>query len=113
MQTPDTRWSVQAGPGYRSADLRPLASADISEFGFGISSDFSKDLSNNLALINDTDVIRSKSDTVVYNDLAISVAMSDALALPTSLLTEYHSQPTAGAKNMDNTVGLSLVCAFK
>ena len=113
MQTPDTQWSVQSGHGYRFADLGALASADVREFGFGLSSDFSKDLSNSLSLANDTDVIWSNSDTVVYYVIAISVAMSDALALRTSLLTEYHSQPTAGAKNMDNTVGLSLVCAFK
>jgi putative salt-induced outer membrane protein len=113
IQTPDTQWSVQAGPGYRFADLRALASVDVSEAGFGVSSDFSKDLSSSIALTNDTDLIWSKSDTVAYNDMAISVAMSDALALRTSLLTEYHSQPTAGAKNMDNTVGVSLVYSFK
>ena len=113
MLTPDTQWSVRSGHGYRFADLGALATAGVREFGFGISSDFSKDLPNSLSLTNDTDVIWSKSDTVVHDDLAISVAMSDALALRTSLLDEYHSQLTEGAKNMDNTVSLSLVCTFK
>ncbi len=63
-------------------------------------------------MTNDTDVITSSSDTVVYNDLALSVSMTDSLALRTSVLTEYHSDPEPGFKDTDNTFGISLVYSF-
>lgn len=108
----NTQWSVQAGPGYRFADLSDVASADISEGAFGISSDYSRKLSNTVFVTNDTDVITSSSDTVAFNDLALSVSMTDSLALRTSVLTEYHTDPEPGFKSTDNTFGLSLVYSF-
>ena len=106
------QWSVQAGPGYRFAELSDVTSADISEAAFGISSDYAQDLNENMFLTNDTDIIGSESDTVVFNDLALSVRMADGLALRTSVLTEYHSDPEPGFKDTDNTFGLSLVYSF-
>lgn len=108
----DRQWSVQAGPGYRFAELSDVASADISEAAFGASSDFAYKLTDTVFLTNDTDIITSSADTVVYNDLAVSVAMTDALALRTSVLTEYHSDPEPGFTSTDNTFGISLVYSF-
>jgi len=108
----DRQWSVQAGPGYRFAKLSDVASADISEGAFGVSSDYAHQLSDSLFLTNDTDVITSSSDTVIFNDLALSVAMSNSLALRTSILTEYHTDPEPGFKSTDNTFGVSLVYSF-
>ena len=108
----DVQWSVQAGPGYRFADLSDVASADVSEGAFGISSDYSQKLSETLFVTNDTDLITSSSDTVIFNDLALSVSMTDSLALRTSVLTEYHTDPEPGFKDTDNTFGISLVYSF-
>lgn len=105
----DSQWSVQAGPGYRFAELSDIASADISEGAFGVSSDYARKLTETTFLTNDTDVITSSSDTVIYNDLAVSVSMTRSLALRASVLTEYHSDPEPGFKSTDNTFGLSLV----
>lgn len=107
----ERQWSVQAGPGYRFATLSDVGSADISEGAFGLSSDYAQKLTETLFLTNDTDVIWSESDTAVFNDLALNVAMTDTLALRTSLLTEYHSEPGT-AKSTDNTFGVSLVYSF-
>ena len=106
------QWSVQAGPGYRFADLSDVSSADFDEAAFGIASDYAHKLTETLFVTNDTDVISSSSDTVLFNDLALNVAMTDTLALRTSVLTEYHSDPMAGAKSTDNTFGVSLVYSF-
>ncbi|WP_413717053.1 YdiY family protein [Silicimonas sp. MF1-12-2] len=108
----DTNWSVQAGPGYRVANLNDIASADVEEGAFGISSAYARRLTDTVFITNDTDVIWSDSDTAVFNDLALSVAMTDTLALRTSVLTEYHSEVTAPSKNTDNTFGVSLVYSF-
>lgn len=108
----DRQWSVQAGPGYRFAKLSDIASADVSEGAFGLSSDYAQKLSETVYLTNDTDIITSSSDTVAYNDFAVSVSMTDTLALRTSILTEYHTDPEPGFKSTDNTFGLSLVYSF-
>jgi len=106
------QWSVQAGPGYRFAELSDVTAADISEAALGVSSDYSQKLTATTVLTNDTDIVASESDTVVYNDLAVSVSVTDNMALRTSLLTEYHSEPQPGFDNTDNTFGLSLVYSF-
>ncbi|GGE48843.1 DUF481 domain-containing protein [Actibacterium pelagium] len=107
----DRQWSVQAGPGYRFAELSDVGSANVSEGAFGVSSDYAHKLTDTLYLTNDTDVIWSESDTAIFNDLALNVAMTDALALRTSILTEYHSD-SGSAKSTDNTFGVSLVYSF-
>lgn len=107
----DLQWSVQAGPGYRFADLQNVTDGDFDEAAFGMGSDYAHKLTDTLFLTNDTDIIWSESDTAVFNDLALSVAMTDTLALRTSILTEYHSE-TTNAKSTDNTFGVSLVYSF-
>lgn len=107
----DTQWSVQAGPGYRFAELNDVTDGDVSEGAFGVSSDYAQKLTETVFVTNDTDVIWSESDTVVFNDLALSVAMTDTLALRTSVLTEFHTEPGT-AEDTDNTFGVSLVYSF-
>ena len=107
----DRQWSVQAGPGYRFAELNDITDGDVSEGAFGVSSDYAHKLSETVFVTNDTDVIWSESDTVVFNDLALNVAMTETLALRTSILTEYHTDPGT-AEDTDNTFGVSLVYSF-
>lgn len=107
----ERQWSVQAGPGYRFANLNDVGSADVSEGAFGISSDYAHKLTDSLFLTNDTDIILSSSDDVIFNDLALNVSMTDTLALRTSILTEFHTEPGT-AKSTDNTFGVSLVYSF-
>lgn len=107
----DVQWSVQAGPGYRFATLNDITDGEVSEGAFGVSSDYAHKLSDTVFVTNDTDVIWSESDTVVFNDLALNVSMTETLALRTSILTEYHTEPGA-AEATDNTFGVSLVYSF-
>ncbi len=118
LNTPDQQWSVQAGPGYRFASFREIGNVisdpngdgdDIEEFAIAISSDYYQRINETVGVTNDTDVIWSDSDTVLYNDLALNVSMSDALALRTSLLTEYHTDPAPGNKSTEHLFGVSLV----
>jgi putative salt-induced outer membrane protein len=65
-----------------------------------------------MSLTNDTDVLGSSASTVVSNDLGLNFKMSDALSTRISYRTDYNSDPAAGRKSTDNTVGLSLVVGF-
>ncbi|GGL75885.1 DUF481 domain-containing protein [Wenxinia marina] len=114
--TPTMQWSVQAGAGYRYAEFNDftdsLTDLDFSEPAVALSSDYAHRLTETVYVTNDTDVLWSDSDTVVFNDLALSVAMTDTLALRTSVLTEYHSDPLPGFEDTDNTYGVSVVYNF-
>ena len=107
----DRQWSVQAGPGYRFAELNDITDGDVSEGAFGVSSDYAQKLSDTVFVTNDTDVIWSESDTAVFNDLALNVSMTETLALRTSILTEFHTE-AGTAEDTDNTFGVSLVYSF-
>lgn len=113
ISTPDTQWSVQAGPGYRVAELDDVIDRDFEETALAVSSNFSSRFNESVLFTNDTDVIASDSDTVVYNDLGVNYAIgTDGLALRTSVQTEYHTDPVPGREDTDNTFGLSLVYSF-
>lgn len=108
--TASVQWTVQAGLGYRVADLGGVS--DFNECALSVSSGYYNQFSENLAFTLDTDIIGSDSDTVVYNGLGVNVAMTDTLALRTSLVTEYHTDPAAGRVDTDNNFGVSLVYNF-
>ncbi|SLN43716.1 DUF481 domain-containing protein [Roseisalinus antarcticus] len=110
--TPDIQWSVQAGPGYRYAELSDIASSDFEESAISVASNYSNRLSDMVTVTNDTDVIASDSDTVVFNDLGVNLSVAEQLALRTSVFTEYHSDPLPGREDVDNTFGVSLVYDF-
>ena len=121
LNTPDAVWAVQAGPGYRFANFSDIDDAivggdllddDINEAALSISSNYFNRISETVFLTNDTDIITSESDTVLYNDLGVNVAMSDALALRTSIQSEYHTDRVPGEEATDHIVGVSLVYNF-
>lgn len=108
--TAAVQWTVEAGLGYRVADFN--GPGDFDEGAVSLSSSYYNQLSDTVAVTNDTDIIGSESDTVLYNDLGLNVSMTDTLALRTSIVTEYHTDPAAGRQDTDNTFGVSLVYNF-
>lgn len=106
----DVRWSVQAGPGYRFAE--DADGTEIEETAISLSSNYYNRMSPTTFITNDTDVLSSESDTAVTNELGLNVSMTNTLALRTSLVTEYHSDPLPGFEETDNTVGVSIVYTF-
>jgi len=111
QETNDASWTLQAGPGYRLAETS--AGEEIEEFAASVGSKAAFRLSETAFLTNDTDIIWSETDTLLTNDLGVNVRVSDALALRTSLLTTIHSEPDAGDKNTDHSLGVSLVYSFQ
>ncbi len=108
--TRDLQWTVAAGVGYRVADLNGVD--DLDEGALSLSSDYYNRINDVLSFSNDTDVIASESGTRVYNDLGLNVAMTETLAMRTSLVTEYDSDPAPGVEDTDNSIGVSLIYNF-
>lgn len=107
----DTQWSVQAGPGYRYAENN-AGEKVLEETALSVSSDFYKRLTDTVFITNDTDILASENATSVINELGLNVAMSDALALRTSLTSEWDDNPIGNFKASDNTLGVAVVYSF-
>lgn len=110
FNTPDVQWSIQAGPGYRY--LETAEGEEIDEAALSVSSNYFNRISPDLFITNDTNVIASDADTYVTNDLGVTVAMNNALAMRTNLFTEYRTDPAPGDDDTDNTLGVSIVYSF-
>lgn len=115
------QWTVQAGPGYRwiepfdDPSTGGINEGDdlIEETAVSLSSDLLFQVSETVAVTNDTDVIASDVNTLVTNDLALNVALNETLSLRTNLLTEYNSDPLVEElEEVDNTFGVAVVYNF-
>ena len=110
FNTADTQWSVQAGPGYRAANV--VGGGEVSEVAASVSSNIFKSLTDTTYVTNDTDVIYSETATTVTNDLALNVSLTDTLALRTSYTTNFNDQTDATFSDAENTFGVSVVYNF-
>lgn len=106
----DTQWSVQAGPGYRAANL--VGGGEVSEAAASVSSNIFKSLTDTTYVTNDTDVIYSETATTVTNDLALNVALTDTLTMRTSYTTNYNDLTDDTFSDAENTFGISVVYNF-
>lgn len=104
-------WRIQAGPGYRLTKLQGEES--VEEFAGILSSRYYRELSDQVTITNDTDVLYSEADTLVTNDLAVNYAFNNMLQLRASVRSDYHTDPLEGRENTDLTTGLALVYEFE
>ncbi len=110
INTNDVQWSLQAGPGYRLAEV--YGGADVSEAAASVSSNLFYSLSDTAYVTNDTDVIYSEFATTATNELALSVLLSDKLSLRTSYSTSFNNQTDSSFADAENTFGASVVYNF-
>ena len=106
----DTQWSIQAGPGYRFAEV--VGGAEVKEVAASVSSNLYVSLTDSVYLTNDTDVIYSEYATTISNDLAVNVALSDTLALRTSYATRFNDLTDNNFSDGENTLGVAVVYNF-
>lgn len=110
VNTARSSWSLQGGPGYRSAKLSN--GSEFEEAAFSVGSKLFYEISDTAFVNMDTDILTSDSDTAIINDLGLNVSINGPLALRTSLRTEYHTDPVAGDKSTDQIFGVSLLYTF-
>lgn len=106
----DTQWSVQAGPGYRMK--KSGNGTEVNQAAASVSSNIYKSLTDTSYVTNDTDVIYSEVGTIVENELALNVTLTDTLSLRTSYITNFDDSTDATFGDGDNTLGVSVVYNF-
>ncbi len=113
VNTPSTILAFKAGPGYRGLEKSDGASfVTYREAAYSVEANFSYSFSDTVFLSNDTTVIGSDADTTVKNELAVNVALNNALSLRTSYTSEFNGPDIGSLDNSDNTLGLSVVYNF-
>lgn len=110
INTKTQTWRIQAGPGVRY--IEDQFNVDTTEFAGIASSRYFVRISETAFVSNDTDVLFSDKDTVVTNDLGVTVKVTDRLATRISLLTSWNSDPAPTKVSTDNTLGMSLIYGF-
>jgi putative salt-induced outer membrane protein len=110
INTDNVAWRVQAGVGARYTELQN--GVDNTEAAAILSSRLFYRINETVALTNDTDVLGSKVNTLVTNDLGINFALGNQLSTRLGYRTEYDSDPLPGLKSTDNTLNLSLIYSF-
>jgi len=110
VNNPNQTWRVQAGPGARY--FKGATGASDTEAGIIVSSRCCYAFSDTGLFTKDTDILGSGANTVVSNDAGVNVKMSDTFSTRVSYRTDCNTDPAAGLKSTDNTLGLSLVVGF-
>lgn len=108
--TPQFQWSVQAGPGYRYAEV--VGGDSVDEVAGSLSNNIYYAFTDTIFVTNDTDVIYSDTATTVGNDLAVNVSLTDTLSLRTSYATRFNDATDDDFGDAANTFGLSVVYNF-
>ena len=122
FNTKETQLSVQLGAGYRilrpeelvktptgtERFLLPRASDAIVTAGLN----FSQALSATTAITDKATLESGSLDTLITNALALTVKMSDKLALSVGYSIEENTKPPAGLKKLDTIETINLVYGF-
>lgn len=124
INSDDTKLTVQAGVGYRR--LRPESVVkdpdgvvesrtplDASGDAIGtVGVDFSHAFTKTTTLTNKFLVEAGSLDTLIHDDIALTVKMSTKLALSVGYGIIDNSKPTPPAKKLDTVASVNLVYAF-
>jgi len=110
INTPQTAWRVQAGPGIRYVEDQ--LGNDDTEAAMIASSRLYHAFNETVYLTNDTDILASDANTLVTNDLGLNFAMTDQLSTRVSYRTDYNDEAVEGTDKTDNRLGVSLVMGF-
>ena len=124
VNTEDTKLTVQAGVGYRRLRPEVIVKDDTGEVisrtpldatGEAIGTvgvDFSHAFTKTTTLTNKFLMESGSSDTLLHDELALNVKMSDKLALSVGYGITDNTKPPAPLKKLDTVATVNLVFAF-
>ncbi len=110
LNTDTTQLSVKAGPGYRYIELGD--GTKYNEAAYSAEANYSQKISDTVYITNDLTLIGSNADVTATNELALNVALNNALSLRTSYVSDFSGADFNTLKNGENTLGVSVVYNF-
>ena len=111
IDTERTKFSGQAGAGYRRSKLLPVGAIQSGAIFRG-DLKFEHALTDTTRIINAFVVEAGSNNTFASNELAVQVKMSDKFALSVGLGVRHNTDPPLGLKRTDTLTTVNLVYAF-
>jgi putative salt-induced outer membrane protein len=111
-------WNLEGGLGYRSQTEQDVLDAatnvltpgeTANELALRAFSDFDWVLNDNVSAYNDTEIIYSKSDTYIWNEIGITATLAGNLAARASFRIDTHSDVPVGTEKTDTITRFGIV----
>ena len=111
-------WNLEGGAGYRSQNPRGLDALGFdldrtNEFALRGASDFDYAINDNVSLYNDTEILWSKSDTYIWNEIGLSAQLMGNLAARISYRVDHHTDVPLGTEKTDTATRFGVVYSIK
>ncbi len=106
-----TKWTLEAGPGYRH-DVIQLTQEAKNEVGARLGSSFAYEFNSFVSLSNETEWVYSQVSTQLTNMAAINAKLTDKFATRLSFEVRNESKPQPGNVATDTITRFSLVYGF-
>lgn len=110
LDTKQAQMTVQAGPGYRF--LEDGVGAQTTEAAASAALNVRYNISDTVYLSDTFELVGSASDVTAQNEIAVNVALSNALSLRTSYASTISGADFGSMANTANTMGVSVVYNF-
>ncbi|MBA3325234.1 MAG: DUF481 domain-containing protein [Rhodobacteraceae bacterium] len=111
FNTPELAWRLQAGPGVRYTKNVDTGDTNTDLAGIA-SSRFYYQVTNDMFVSNDTDLIYSSEDTLISNEIALNTRIAGPISGRVGLRTDYSTEPAEGQKSTDNRLAVGVVYSF-
>lgn len=108
---PELAWRVQAGPGVRYTKNVDTGD-DETELAGILSSRVYYQVTDDMFVTNDTDLLYSEADTLISNEIALNTRIAGPIAGRVGLRTDYSTDPAEGQKSTDNRLSVGVVYSF-
>lgn len=112
-------WSVEAGPGYRWAELERSPTtgqmpprARTHELAAYADSDIDVQINENVKLEQNSNVTYAQTNTTYDNVVGLSTKLTETLSSKVSYQVKYETDPPDGRKNKDTMLKASLLLGF-
>lgn len=110
-------WSVEAGPGYRWAELEPsinpvLMDRESQEFAAYADSDLDVHIRENVSLEQNANVTYAQSNTTYDTLIGVRTKLTNSVSSKLSYQVKYETDPPQGRESRDTMLKASLLLGF-
>ncbi|WP_371396392.1 YdiY family protein [Fretibacter rubidus] len=108
-----TQWDLSGGIGYREQTPQNETTPAKEEVALQLRSDFDHALNDAVSIYNNTELLHSKSDTYIWNEIGLNAKLMGDLAARISYRIDNHSTVPAGRKKTDTITRIGVVYKMK
>lgn len=106
-------WDISGGLGYRSQTPQQETSPAKKEVGLQARSDFDYKFNDAVSVYNNTELLYSKSDTYIWNEVGLTATLMGDLAARASFRVDNHSTVPVGREKTDTITRIGVVYKMK